>query len=104
MRGWKLGVLLGVAIVVWWWRWDSRRIVGLEDGQEIRLVGQVSQQPSVKVDKFTGEEYLWVWVNVGSDQFGVRMNRWSEIGYGDRAEVKGRISLISNNALRQIGR
>ncbi len=91
MRGWKLGALLGLAIVGWYWRWESGRIEGLAEGQEVRVRGQVSQQPSIKVDRFNGEEYQWIWVQNGSETFGLKGDRWKDVNYGDRVGLVGRI-------------
>ena len=96
MRGWRLAVLMVAAAGVWYWRLESGRL-GLEEGQRVRIVGRVSGQPAIKTDKFSGEEYQWVGMSVGSESFWFRTQRWPEVGYGDRLEVEGRLQAMTND-------
>ena len=89
MRGWRLGIFIGLAVLIWYWRWQSGTNPELQSGQHVRIISQISQQPTIKIDQFTDEEYQWVWATVGSEIFGFRAERWEEIEYGDRVEVVG---------------
>lgn len=96
MRGWRLGIFIGLAVIIWYWHWVSGLDPELQPGQKVNVIGTIAQQPVVKTDQFTGEEYLWVWIAVGSETFGFRADRWEEIGYGSRVEIEGVISTLGS--------
>ncbi len=91
---WRAILLAVLAIGIWYWRWQSGRLP-LEDGQRIRITARLDQQPTVKVDKWTGEEYGWVWLRVGSEQIGMRRDLGKELNYGDIIRADGTLKSLS---------
>lgn len=99
MRGWRLGVFLGIALLVWYWRYISGVDNQLKTGQQVEIIGNVTSQPIAKTDKYTGEEYQWVWISVGSETFGFRADRWGSYQYGDQLKITGVINRMNESNL-----